>query len=402
MNTPFDYLIIGAGAAGMGAAKALRSLDQDSSVAVLSADTYMISRPMLHLYLSHERDEHTLNFMPKGFLENNNVTWFHDCTISSVDPKKKTVAASDGRCFGYKKLLIASGASYCIPPIPGLREAENVYGFRDLIDAVKIDKAAEGAKKAVIIGAGLVGLDVAYALAPRGISVTVVEMADRPLALQFPKEAAGWYQRLFEKAGVRFALNAKVSGAVLDGKTVTSIETEDGTRYDCDFVVVAAGVRPNCGFLQGSGIAVERGIVVDDYLGTSDENIFAAGDAAGLSGTWEAATKQGVCAAHNMVNGKKTIYAEKETVKNAMNYYGLTGISLGMVEAPNNTYREIVKQDEKDYKRLLIRDNIVYGAILLGNITGMPVWQYAIQNGIDLSRTGKEIWDITLQDLKGL
>ena len=184
------YVIIGVGAAGIMAAKTIRKADKESSLTMISLDAQVHSRCMLHKYLSHERNEKQLSFIPENFFEENQIIWNKAQSVKQLHVKEKQVELLDGTRVEYDKLLIATGANSFIPPVGNLREAKNVFGLRHLSDAQAIDQSAKEAENIVIIGSGLVGLDAAYGLMETGKNVSIVEMADRILPVQLDKTAA--------------------------------------------------------------------------------------------------------------------------------------------------------------------------------------------------------------------
>ena len=184
------YVIIGVGAAGIMAAKTIRKADKESSLTMISLDAQIHSRCMLHKYLSHERNEKQLSFIPENFFEENQIIWNKAQSVKQLHVKEKQVELLDGTRVEYDKLLIATGANSFIPPVGNLREAKNVFGLRHLSDAQAIDQSAKEAENIVIIGSGLVGLDAAYGLMETGKNVSIVEMADRILPVQLDKTAA--------------------------------------------------------------------------------------------------------------------------------------------------------------------------------------------------------------------
>ena len=186
----------------------------------------------------------------------------------------------------------------------------------------------------MIVGSGLVGMDAAYALMERGIKPAVVEMADRILPLQLDGDAAAEYQQRFEAHGCRFFLSAKAADTRRDGAgRITAVVLDDGTELECDFVIVAAGVRPEVRFLQNCGVQVDRSIQVDEYLRTTVPDVYAAGDVCGLSGIWPNAMKQGITAARNMC-GLSEGYEDTYAMKNTMNFFGLPALCLIKNEVP--------------------------------------------------------------------
>lgn len=399
------YVIIGCGAAGMAAAERLRKLKPDASVVMVSKDEHSHSRCMLHKYLGGEREVEGLAFTDEDFFEKNNIYWSRGQAVKKVDTAAKKVILEDGELL-YDKLLIATGAVYSIPPIPNFRTADNVYGFRDLSDAVKIRKAVEerNAKHVFIVGSGLVGLDVAYALLERGVKVTVAEMADRILPLQTDATSAGAYQELFEKAGASFRLGIGASDSKVNDKNeITHVILADGEEIPCDFVVVAAGVRPCIDFLKDSGLEMERSLKVNEYLQTSDPDVYAAGDVTGLSGIWPNAMDQGRKAAMNMA-GMPLAYTDRFCIKNTINFFGLAMLSAGDIEPKDDSYQVYIKESRSNYKKAVVKDGIVTGIQLQGDISGSGFWQYLIKNKIDISELLKEkdIFHISYADFYGL
>ena len=323
------YVIAGAGPAGISAAKTLRQLDRDGEIVLVSKDDQVHSRCMLHKYLGGERDAEGISFIPPGFFKQNNITWYPGRAMVRLDCAERRILLDDGTFLPYDRLLLATGAYYLLPPVPGLKEAENVYGFRDLSDALAIDKAVRPGARAVIIGSGLVGMDAAYALMERGISPVIVEMAGRILPLQLDAEAASEYQRLFEHHGCSFRLAARASRTRLDSRgNVSALVLEDGEEPACDFIIAAAGVRPEIRFLEHCSVETGRAVTVDQYLSTSVPGVYGAGDVCGLSGIWPNAMKQGAVAAKNMY-GIPTPYEDTYAMKNTMNFFGLEIAMIG-------------------------------------------------------------------------
>lgn len=399
------YVIIGAGAAGIAAAERLRLLKPDAQIQIISTDDYSHSRCMLHKFLGGERDEQGLSFVSDDFFEKNNIIWAKGQTVKSVDTKAKKVVLEQGY-LSYEKLLIATGSVYGVPPIPGFRTSDNVFGFRDLSDAQKIDKAIQdlNAKNVFIVGSGLVGLDVAYALLERGINVTIAEMAERVLPLQTDETSAKAYQDLFEKAGAQFKLGIGASDSVVDANNrITAVKLSNGEEVPCDFVVCAAGVRPNIAFLEGSGIDTDRGIVVDELMRTSASDVYAAGDVTALSGIWPNAMDQGRVAAANMC-GQQMKYTDTFCIKNTINFFGLAMLSVGETEPKEEGSQVYTRECRNAYEKVIVRNGVVKGVQLQGNISHSGFWQYLIKNEIDVSKklNQKSIFDLSYGDFYSL
>ncbi|MDR3281058.1 MAG: FAD-dependent oxidoreductase [Synergistaceae bacterium] len=393
------HVIIGAGPAGINAAKTIRGMRPDDEIVVISKDKYVHSRCMLHKYISGERNERTVDFADENFFETERIEWKSEVAVTGIDAAGKKIICDKGD-MTYDKLLIATGADSVIPPIGAMRAAPNVFGLRNLDDAQKIRGLAANAKKVVIVGAGLVGMDAAYALLELGKTVSVVEMMTCVMAINMDAYAAGAYQKRFEDAGCSFYLGKKVCGTGTSGDLVTSIELESGESLECDMVIVAVGVRPSVGFLAGSGIEVERSVKVDAHLRTNDPDVYAAGDAAGLSGIWPNAVKQGVTAAKNMC-GENVTYDDIYALKNTVNFFGLATLSIG-INAPEDGDHVEIREDRRNYKRVIMRNKTVKGILLQGDIRYSGFWQHLVKNEINVSDIKKSVFDITYGDFYGV
>lgn len=392
-------VIIGASAAGISAAKTIKAAEPDTQIVVISKEDSIHSRCMLHKYLGHERDAQGISFVPEDFFAANNITWLKNTTVIGLDADKKTVKTHNNQEISFDKLLIATGASYFIPPIPGLREAKNVYGFRDLKDAQLLDIECKTAKNAVVIGAGLVGMDAAVALLERGLKVTIIEMMDAIMGLQLDQKSAQAYQQLFEKEGAELLLSDKVVSVDVDdvgrGKT---IHLASGKAVPADVIVIAAGVRPAFQFIEGSGIATNHAILVGDDLATNVKDIYAAGDVTGIAGIWPNAMKQGKIAAINML-GEKIKYEDRYALKNTINFYGLATLSLGNINPePEEKCEILVREDRNNYQKVVLKNGVILGVIIQGNMSGTGFWQYLIKNKIDVSNLNKDVFDLSYAD----
>ena len=396
-----EYVILGAGAAGITAAKTIRKADSEGKITVISTDTQVHSRCMLHKYLSHERDAAGISFVDPDFFEKNQIAWLPGKTVNRLDTQRKKVYTDQGDEVSYGRLLIATGAESFIPPVGNLREAENVFGLRHLRDAQAIDELAKDAENIVIIGSGLVGLDAAYGLMETGKKVSIVEMADQILPVQLDKTAAFEYQKRFEEAGARFYLGRKAADTVMEeDKIIREIILDNGEKLPCDLIIVAAGVRSAVAGMEGEGIVIDRGIKVDDYLQTGAEGVYAAGDVTGLSGIWPNAQKQGETAALNMC-GSHVEYTDRYAIKNTINFFGLVSMCVGVI-LPQEGDVVIAREDSRNYKRVVLRDGKVVGVLLQGDISHGGIWQYLIKNQISISGIQKDIFDLNFGDFYGI
>ena len=395
------FVIIGAGAAGITAAKTLRAFRPQDVITVLSTDEQVHSRCMLHKFLGHERTAEGINFVPADFFEKNDIYHISGQTVTGIDTAAKTVSYGEGYSVPYDKLLIAAGSAFFIPPIPHFREAPNVFGFRDLSDALKIDEAFGKGKRVFIVGSGLVGLDAASALCHRGAEITIAEMAPRVMPLQTDDYAASVYQKVFEDHGCRFLLGIGATDAVVDDEgNITEVILSTGEHVPCDFIIMAAGVRPRIQIAQASGIKAERAIEVDDHLRTSAPDVYAAGDCTGLSGVWPDAMAQGKAAAENMA-GIDTVYEKPYPFKNTSNFFGVTMLSVGRLDQTEGA-DVIVHRTPKEYKKAIVRDGKLTGYLSLGDISNSGLYLHLIKNGVDVSGKLDRIFRLTFADFYGI
>ena len=391
------HLVIGASAAGISAARKIRELRPDDEITVVEKDAAVHSRCMLHHFLGGRKSAEEINFAGADFFEKNNIRFIAEEEITSVLPAENCAVGRKSGKLPYDALLITTGARFFIPPIPGFREAKNVYGLRDLSDAQKIKAAARGAKECVIVGSGLVGLDAAYALCELGIKCRVVEMEDRICPLQLDAVAAAPYQRLFEEVGCEFFLAKKAAGSeVDDGGRMRAVLLESGERLPADFVIVTAGVRPNIEFLEGSGVVTDRCVKVDDYMRTNVANIWAAGDVAGLSGIWPNAALQGETAARNIC-GEAVKYADRYAMKNTMNFFGLTTLSLGP-NASEAGDEVLVSEWRRGYTKAVIRGGRLVHLTMQGDISNTGFWQELVKRGVKVKDSDKPLHRLSYAD----
>lgn len=393
------YVVIGSSASGINGAKTLREFDQDAEIILISKDEYVYSRCILHHYISGIRDIKALNFSGEDYFEKYNIKWINGVEVIKLDDKEQIIELSNKQSIKYDKVLIASGASPFIPPIENLREANNVIGLRNLDDAKEIKEAIGHIKNVVVLGAGLVGIDAVAGLVDYGLNITVVEMADRILAMQLDHYAASKYEKLFNKKGVNFKLGVKAEKLIIDDENnPKELIINTGEGIPCELVIVATGVRSNIGFLKDSKVETNKfGLIFDAKGQTNVENVYGAGDVSGENPIWPTAVKEGIIAASNMA-GKELIMTDFFGSKNTMNYLGLATISLGEVILPDETYIEEIEKDENNYKKIIHKDGKIYGAIIQGDLAYGGILTQLIRAKIDVSRVKKTIFNIDYSD----
>ena len=393
------YVVIGASAAGISAASTLRDLDKNAEIILVSKDENVYSRCILHHYISNHRDVEALNFTGKNFFEENNITWIKGVEVKSLNDTEQTLELSSGETLSYDKIVVCSGASAFIPPVEGLREANNVVGLRNLDDAILIKEQASKVKNVVVLGAGLVGIDAVSGLVGQGVNISLIEMGNKILPLQLDKHASDVYEKKFTEEGVSLKLGVKAEKLILDeNNNPKALLLNTGEEVPCELVIVATGVRSNVAFLENSNVECDRfGLIIDAKGQTNVENVYGAGDVTGRNPIWPTAVKEGIIAAHNML-GKEMIMTDFFGSKNTMNFVGIATMSLGMVEPADETYIVETHVDGDNYKKIIHKDGKIYGAIIQGDLSYAGVLTQLIKENIDVSKVTKSLFDIDYAD----
>jgi NAD(P)H-nitrite reductase large subunit len=372
------YLIIGNAAGGIGAIEGIRSVDKSGAVTVVSSEPYAAySRPLIAEYLSGERDFDGMRYRPAEFYEKNKVTTLFGNGVSKIDIGQHAAILADGQKITFEKLLIATGGAPIMPKTPGM-EAKGVFNFINLDDAKKIKNYIAGRQiSAVVIGGGLIGLSVSEALKKNGVKVTVVELKDYILNTILDAEAGAFAASAVKKAGVNIMTGRTVvkieSGT--DG-AVTGVTLDNGSSVGCEMVVFAIGVRPNADVATGTGIKVNRGILVDRHMATNIEGIYACGDvaeaydfiseAARLTPIWPNAYIGGRTAGLNMAG--KTVQYPGGTAMNSLKYFGMEIVTAGLVTSPAPGYEAMSGAGPATFRKIILKNGIIAGMVYIGNI----------------------------------
>ncbi|MDO4577016.1 MAG: FAD-dependent oxidoreductase [Clostridium perfringens] len=393
------YIVVGASAAGISGAKTLRELDKDAEIILVSKDENVYSRCILHHYISGHRDIVALDFTDRDFFEKYNIEWKKGLEVKSIDDREHVIGLSNGESLKYDKILLATGASAFIPPVENLREAKNVVGLRNLEDAIKIKEEAEKIKNVVVLGAGLVGIDAIAGLVGKNLNVTLVEMGDRVLPIQLDKYASSKYEKRFEDAGVKLKLGVRAEKVLIDeNKNPKALLINTGEEIPCELIIVATGVRSNVAFLKDSSIETDRfGLIINEKGETNARDVYGAGDITGRNPIWPTAVKEGIIAANNMV-GNEIFMEDFFGSKNTMNFLGLTTMSLGVVNVPDDSYTEEIDISGENYKKIIHKDGKIYGAIIQGDLSYAGVLTQLIKEKIHVSKVKKPLFEIDYAD----
>jgi len=389
------YVIIGAGPAGVNAAEHLRKYDPQGQVTLLVAeDVPPYSRMALPYYLAD-------NIKPEGTYLRKNEGHFDSLGIvlkkgraSSIDSNAKRINLLGGDTLDYDKLLIATGATATRPPIPGI-DLDGVHNCWSLHDAHKIVNGTEKGSKVILMGAGFIGCIILEALAARGVDLTVIEMENRMVSRMTNEVMGTMIKDWCVAKGIKVMTSTKVSEiASTAGDNPLQVKTDGGETLSADVVICATGVRSNTAFLDDSGVNVDMGIVVDDFMQTSVADVYAAGDVAQgkdlstgeyyVQAIQPTAVEHGKLAAHNMAHGHKSPHPGNVNM-NVLDTVGLISTSFGLwMGVEGGEEATMIEKDKFKYLNLQFKDDVLVGASSLGMTQHVGVMRGLIQTGAHL------------------
>ena len=382
-------IIIGNGVAGVTVARGIAECGAASAIKVYSRESVnYYPRPRLIEMLAGQVPPEAMAQYPDEWYQRRSI-----CTVLSheavaIDREARTVTFSDGHAHSYDKLVLAMGASGWVPPIVGA-DQPGVFTLRTLDDALAIHERATTAKNIVCIGGGLLGLDTSMALARSGAQITILEALPWLLPRQLDREGARVLQRLIEDSGARVITGA-VTQEVQGNGQVHAVLLKSGEVIPADLVIVSAGVRSNIGLAQKAGLSCNRGIIVNERMQTDDPAIYAVGDCAEFNGVvWAiipvALAQARVAAAQ--VCGQSDVLYEDMAPSTSLRVTGVDLTSIGEVNPKDGEYIEkrYASPDGAVYKKLVIREGRVVGAILLGDREDVRPVNQLITKGVTVT-----------------
>ncbi len=411
-----QYVILGSGAAGIAAAEAIRSLDHQADLLLISDDPHgYYSRPGLAYYLTGE--------IPEDMLFPFQETDFHKLRVRRIKaravrilPQRHQIELDNGAKVEYDRLLIATGASAAKPNLPGI-ELEGVVKLDNLEDARHILKLSRKARSAVVIGGGITALELVEGLVARRVKTHYLLRGDRYWSNVLDEVESRIVEHRLREEGVQIHYHTETAQILGKGSKVAGIQTVDGRQIACNLVAVAIGIKPRIELAVHSGIRVERGVMVDEYMQTSTEHIFAAGDVAQvhdpitgksvLDSLWGPAREQGKVAGLNMA-GKHIPYT-KPIAFNVTRLANLTTTIIGSVgngrdedllgiaRGDSETWRQlpdaIAAQANFDVNRLriLIGEGTLRGAIVMGDQTLSQALQYMVLRQVNIQEIREQL-----------
>src|SRR6516165_1314162 len=365
-----DLLVVGNGMAGIACLEQILKHSKKFRVTVFGDETHAnYNRILLSSVLAGERTAGEITLNPLEWYQSNGITLRLGVRIADIDPAKRLAIGDDGSATPYNKILLATGSQAFLPPISGL-DKENVFTFRNLDDTRGILAAARPNAKAVVIGGGLLGLEAARGLQVQGCEVTVVHLLETLMNVQLDMTGGEYLQQKMEQLGVR-VLTSRVTRRLLGEGTVEGIEFANGELLEADLVVIAAGIRPNADLGRKAGVTVNRGIVVNDYMETSDPRVFAVGECVEhrgqVYGLVAPLLEQGKVLAATITGNKgPTFEGWRPAAK--LKVMGVDVFSVGEFQESEDSHAVRYEDPAMGvYKKLIIRDNRLAGVVLVGD-----------------------------------
>ncbi len=333
------------------------------------------NRIMLSPVLAGEKPLPDIMTHDENWFEARSVHLHTSTEIVGIDQQAKTVTTRQGDEYAYDTLIIATGSSPFIIPVPG-HDLPGVVAFRDIRDVNLMIDVSQKKQKAVVIGGGLLGLEAANGLIKRGMDVTVVHLGDVLMEMQMDAVSGKLLQKSLEEGGMKFIMQGQTS-EILGDSHVTGVKMADGRMADADLVVMAVGIRPNVGVGKKMGLEVNRGIVVNDQLQTSEPDVYALGECVEhrgqLYGLVAPLYEQAQVLAETLGSrstGKEAAY-QGSFVSTKLKVTGISLFSAGDFSDSEETDSLVYKDlTQNIYRKVVLKENKIQGAVLFGDVTG--------------------------------
>ncbi len=397
------YAIIGCSAAGINAIEAIRSRDKKADITAISDEKRpLYSRCLISYLLAGTITEDKLWYRPDSFFKENKTEAKLGVKAERIDTDRKEIFLQGKEKIKFDKLLIATGASPKLEDIPGI-DKKGVYPLRTIGHTLEIQSMLDRVKSVAVLGGGLIGLRAAYALKNRGKKVSVFVRSRQILSRIVDKGAADIMQKRIEEKGIGI-MTGRSAKKILGNGAVNGIVLDDDSRVNCELVIIGKGVSPNIDIAKEAGIKTGWGIIADDFLKTSHEDVFVAGDVSeaydvaleenSINAVWPAACEQGRIAGLNML-GKNETYGGSMAM-NSIEFFGLPVISVGITRPKKMVYEEIVRTNtaKNIYKKLVLRDGIIVGAVFVNSVDTIGIVGALIKNRVNIAG----LKDIILED----
>lgn len=374
-DTKEHFVILGGGVAAYNAAREIRFRNDTCKITMISEEAYLpYNRPMLTKALLANFTENQMAIEKAEWYKNNKIDLRLNTKVVSLDPNKKEVTLDQGEVISYDKCIYALGSTSFVPPIEG-STLQEVISIRSVSDVKRITELLPNTKNVVVIGGGVLGLEAAWEMHKSKCHVTVLELLPHLMPRQLDEGASNVLRNVLQKNGLDLHTSVKIK-KILGTTKVEGIELEDGIVIPADLVLISAGVRANTKIAQDAGIEVNRAIVVNDHMETSNKDIYAAGDCAEFDqinySLWSEAVEMGKVAGANAAGDDKAY----TTVLGALSFFGLNTNLYAIGDTgknPNIQYKTVEVSDSQKgtYEKLYFANNLICGFILLGDLKKM-------------------------------
>ena len=401
------YVIVGASAAGMAAAEAIRSLDKRGSVTLFSDEPdppYF--RPLIPFLISGRKCAADMVLSGEGPYSGAGIDVRLNARVEGIDGRAQTVRLLGGEQVAYDRLLIATGSQSYIPPETEGTNIEGVFALRTLAAARAAATRVANTRHAVMLGGGMLNLKVAFALLECGLRVTLIVQSPQVLSQLMEPEDAALIRDALNNAGLKILTGAGARRVLSNGSGVSGVLLDDGREIGCEMVCIGKGVQPNVKF-DHEGIQVDRGVVVDRFTASSAANVYAAGDVAVtfdpitggriVTGLWTNAVEMGRCAGFNMA-GRQTEYGGTFGILNATQVADVAFVSMGIVHTTGQDYETHVSGSRGAYRKLVFSPdgNLLVGVLLVGDISRAGLYRFVIKERKPVAGIKSHIIDHTL------
>lgn len=371
-----QILIIGNGNAGLSAAKAARAQDPEAKIIIFAGDERLpYYRLRLCEYIGRELTFDELKISSDEWFAKNNIQ-LQPSKVTAIDPVAKIIS-TDIKEYSYDSLVLATGSTPIMPPFKG-KELAGVHTLWTVEDITEINRSLQNAKKAVVIGGGLLGLETAHKISEMGIDVTLIEGMPRLLPKQLDEEGSELFRNKVQNLGISVFCGMSVSGFEGINGHVSHVRMADDTLLEADAVIVTVGVAPNTAIAQNTGIEISRFLTVNEKMETSVRDVYAAGDVASVNGRWfgqwQVAGKQGQVAGTNAAGGN-AIY-ELVDIPYILATMGTRVVCSGDTAANQSGEVEAIydidqrlDNEKYNYSKLVFRNGLFVGYMLIGDPT---------------------------------
>lgn len=391
------YAIVGTSAASMGVLSKLRVLAPESRIICISASTLPpYNTCLLADYLAGVKSEQEVFTRPLSFFEKERIELRLGTRVVELKADQKKIVTASGEEVAYDILFLGIGTAVTLPPIAGLKQCNDVSTFHTFEDAQKLRRLCEEKKikRVVCVGAGLSGIECSDALIAQGITVDVIEMNDRVLPSLVTREGSAVIEKRMRERGANVHCSTVVQTLELFAGRLQGVLLSNGVHISADHIVITTGGRVTLDFARQAGLAIEQGALqVNDFFQTSDPCIYAAGDAACVkdaliqgrvrSCMWPDAMLQGMQAAAAMTGTGKP-YAGV-CIVGSSRFYDLTFVSAGPITSPPPDVQKIEKQGDDFYHLFLLKENLLTGFLMVGNIENVGILKNCMLKKISIT-----------------